>query len=76
MQRGSKERLGAEFNRFAFRRGLTTKEPNLSELDPEISAVVEETMSAFLKAYDVDAKGACRTYGDVAVKGGFAARIH
>jgi hypothetical protein len=68
--------IGAEFNRFAFQRGLTTKEPNLSELDPEISAVVEETMSGFLKAYDMDAKGACRTFGEIAVEGGFAARMH
>ena len=68
--------IGAEFNRFAFQRGLSTKEPNLSELDPEISAVVEETMGTFLKAYEVDAKGACRTFGDIAVEGGYAARMH
>jgi hypothetical protein len=68
--------IGAEFNRVAFKRGLTAKEPDLSELDPEISAVVEDTMGAFLKAYDLDAKQACRTFGDIAVAGGFAARMH
>jgi hypothetical protein len=67
---------GAEFNRFAFQRGLTTKEPNLSELDLEIGAVVEETMGALLKAYDANKKEVCRTFGEIAVEAGFAARIH